>query len=140
MSWADAPRAPVTARFREQGWKAAVGRRPAPRDFSGGRLVARRARVAALAARSEAEASLHRRSGTRMSTWDGVSQPELDFVLELFGVARGTTAGAGRTAVTADGRWRVLTPPDDGIRTAVLRSPTGRLVVADCRFELEPVR
>ncbi|WP_460443991.1 DUF2397 domain-containing protein, partial [Amycolatopsis cihanbeyliensis] len=41
-TWADAPAAPVTARYREQGVKAAVGRRAQAVDYSAGRVAARR--------------------------------------------------------------------------------------------------
>jgi uncharacterized protein (TIGR02677 family) len=141
LSWAEAPPAPVTARFREQGTRAAVGRRPAARDFSAGRAAARRARAAALAARSEAEASLRQRSGSRLSTWGRITRPELDLVLELLGAVHRATPGSTRTAVTPDGRWRVsLTRPDDGTRTAVLDGPDGRLLVTDGTFDLEPAR
>ncbi|MFJ9564832.1 DUF2397 domain-containing protein [Streptomyces fuscichromogenes] len=64
LSWADAPAAPVTARFREQGARAAVGRRARVVDYSAGRSTARRARAAAVAARADAEATLRSRSGT----------------------------------------------------------------------------
>ncbi|MEN3270850.1 DUF2397 domain-containing protein [Pseudonocardia sp.] len=138
-SWTTASPAPITARYREQGAKAAVGRRPDARDFSSGRAAARRERAAALAERREAEAALRQRSGTRLSSWDRVTEPELDVLLELFGLARGSDGTAARTAVTTDGRFRVtLTPVPDGPDTAQLLAPTGRLIMPDCRFELEP--
>ncbi|MFF3375416.1 DUF2397 domain-containing protein [Streptomyces sp. NPDC002680] len=140
-SWADAPAAPVTARFREQGVRAAVGRRARSVDYSAGRAAARRARAAAVAARADAEATLRARSGTTLADWDHVSEPELDLLLELFGVARGRGGGAARTAVTADGRWRVtLRPPGSGPATAALYSPRGQLVTLNWLFELEPTR
>jgi uncharacterized protein (TIGR02677 family) len=143
-SWADAPGAPVTARFREHGAKSGVGRRAGPVNYSAGRAAARRARAAALAARADAEASLRARSGTRLADWDSLSDPELDLLLELLGIARrrGGQGGEGvRSAVTADGRWRVtLTPPDRGPGAATLLNPRGRLVAVNWRFELEPAR
>ncbi|MGF7238447.1 MAG: DUF2397 domain-containing protein [Frankia sp.] len=141
LGWADAPAAPVTGRFREHGAKAAVGRRAKPVDYSTGRAAARRARAAALAARADAEASLRQRSGTRLADWAALTDQELDLLLELLGVARGSGSAGRRSAVTADGRWRVtLTPPNGGPGAATLRSPRGRLVAANWRFDLEPVR
>jgi uncharacterized protein (TIGR02677 family) len=144
-SWADAPGAPVTARFREQGVKAAVGRRANAPDYTAGRAAARRARAAGRAARSEAEASLRARSGTRLSQWVPLAAAEHELLLELLGIARRGTdvdrRDGRRTAVTGDGRWRVvLTPPDAGPATAALQTPTGRLVTVDWRFELDAVR
>jgi uncharacterized protein (TIGR02677 family) len=140
-SWAQAPAAPVTARFREQGARAAAGRRPGAVDYSKGRAAARQARAAALAARTGAEAALRARSGTRLADWEPLPDAELDLLLELFGVARRGGAEGVRTAVTGDGRWRVtLTPPNGGPGTAVLRSPRGRLVAVNWQFELEPTR
>jgi uncharacterized protein (TIGR02677 family) len=139
-SWADAPPAPVTARFREHGVRAAVGRRAQLPDFSTGRAAARRARAAALAARAEAEAALRRRSGTQFAAWEPLSKAELDLLLEFLGVARADD-GAVRTGVTGDGRWRVtLTAPTIGPTTVSLPSPDGLLAAVNWRFELEPQR
>jgi hypothetical protein len=139
--WADAPAAPVTARFREQGVKAAVGRRGRALDYSAGRAAARRARAAALAARADAEASLRVRSGSTLSDWDPLSGPELELLLDLLGVARRDGTGTSRSGVTGDGRWRVtLTPPDGGPATTTVHGPDGRLATVNWRFELEPTR
>jgi uncharacterized protein (TIGR02677 family) len=140
-SWTEAPAAPVTARFREQGVKAAVGRRSQALDYSAGRAAARRARAAALAARADAEAALRARSGSRLSDWAPLSGPELDLLLELLGVARRRDGENIRSGVTGDGRLRVtLVPPDAGPTTTTLRGPQGRLVTVNWRFELEPAR
>ncbi|MFL6076958.1 MAG: DUF2397 domain-containing protein [Mycobacteriales bacterium] len=139
--WADAPAAPVTARFREQGTKAAVGRRGKAPDYSAGRAAARRAHATAAAARAEAEASLRDRSGTWLGQWGTVSDTELALLLELFGVAHGGRQDGVRSAITGDGRWRVtLSPPDGREPTTTLRSPGGGLVTVNWRFELEPAR
>jgi uncharacterized protein (TIGR02677 family) len=139
-SWADAPPARVTARFREHGVRAAVGRRAQLPDYSTGRAAARRARAAALASRAEAEAALRRRSGTRLAGWEPLSQAELDLLLEFLGVAR-ADGNATRTGVTGDGRWRVtLKAPTTGPATVSLPSPRGCLAAVNWRFELEPVR
>ncbi|WP_410596158.1 DUF2397 domain-containing protein [Amycolatopsis sp. lyj-23] len=140
-SWAESPPAPVTARYREQGVKAAVGRRAQAVDYSAGRSAARRARAEALAARAEAEASLRARSGTCLSEWTSLSSQELDLVLELFAVARQRGSGGSRTAVTGDGRWRVTLTPEAGRPgTASLRSPDGVMTTLNWRFDLEPAR
>lgn len=140
-SWSDAPPAPVTARFREHGVRAAVGRRGKALDYSAGRAAARRARAAALAARADAEFSLRARSGTHLTAWEPLSEGELDLLVELFGAARRADEFAVRTGVTGDGRWRVtLTPPNDQPAAATLTSPRGRLVTLNWRFDLEPVR
>ena len=139
-SWAEAPPAPVTARFREHGVRAAVGRRPQSPDYSTGRAAARRARAAALAARAEAETALRRRSGTRFDGWEPLSEAELDLLLEFLGVARADD-GIVRTGVTGDGRWRVtLSAPTNGPTTVSLLSPRGRLAAVNWQFELESLR
>lgn len=143
LPWALAPAAPVTARFREQGTRAAIGRRAKIPDYSAGKAAARRARMAALAARGEAEASLRQRSGTNLGCWGRVSDAELDLFLEFVGVARRASAGAGadspRSSVTGDGRWRItLRPPLRLDDTTTLRSSRGRLVTLDWFFEMEP--
>jgi len=139
-SWAEAPPAPVTARFREHGVRAAVGRRPQSPDYSTGRAAARRARAAALAARAEAETALRRRSGTRFDGWEPLSEAELDLLLEFLGVARADD-GIVRTGVTGDGRWRVtLSAPINGPTTVSLLSPRGRLAAVNWQFELELLR
>lgn len=80
------------ARFREQGVRAAVGRRPKAVSYAQGRAAARRARAAALAARAEAEASLRARSRTRLGEWGRLTDSELDVLLELLGVWAQSTA------------------------------------------------
>ncbi|HEX2298533.1 MAG TPA: DUF2397 family protein, partial [Pseudonocardiaceae bacterium] len=141
QGWANAPPAPVTARFREQGVRAAVGRRAKAADYSVGRAAARRARAAALAARASAETSLRARSGTRLAEWAPLTGPELELLLELFGLARRTDRDGSRSGCTGDGRWRVrLLPPANGVGAARVTSPAGALVTVNWRFELEPAR
>ena len=142
-SWADAPSAPITARFREQGVRAAVGRRARAADYAKGRAAARQARSALAAARAEAEARLRQLSGSRVSSWGTMTEAELDLFLELVGLARrddrpGVPART-RSGLTADGRWRiVLTPPADAATVATVDSVRGRLVTVDWLFQLEP--
>lgn len=139
-SWNDAPPAPVTARFREHGVRAAVGRRPRSPDYSTGRAAARRARAAALAARADAEASLRQRSGTWLAEWGSLSDVELDLLLEFLGVVRADDEMV-RTGVTSDGRWRVtLAAPTTGPPTVSLAAPRGHLVTVNWRFEMEAPR
>lgn len=142
LPWAAAPAAPVTARFREQGTRAAVGRRTRIANYSKGKAAARRARAQALAMRAEAEAGLRQRSGTSMESWGDVSDAELDLLLELVSAARRASAGAEadqpRSTVTGDGRWRVtLHPPARPTDTATLMSPNGNLSIANWTFEME---
>lgn len=141
LPWRTAPSAPVTARFREQGTRAAVGRRAQAPDYAAGREAARRARAAALAARRAAEATLRQRSGTRLATWCEISDAELSLLLELVGTARqGVVREDGWESVTTDGRWRVrLVPPVSAEDTALVATPGGRLVIADWQFILEPL-
>jgi uncharacterized protein (TIGR02677 family) len=139
--WAYAPPARVTARFREQGAQASVGRRARAVDYSPGRAAARRARAGSLAARAEAEALLRARSGTRLAEWSTLSDPELDLLLELLGLTRTGDDQRSRSAVTEDGRLQVrLTSPDREVGTAAVTSPRGSLVTANWLFELEPTR
>jgi uncharacterized protein (TIGR02677 family) len=138
-SWTRAPAAPVTARFREQGTRAAVGRRTKTPDYARGRSAARQARAAAAAARAEAEAGLRQRSGTWLSEWAPLTQAELDLLLELLGTAHRTADRRVRSAVTGDGRWRItLTRPIRADDTVALNSPQGSLTTVNWRFELEP--
>lgn len=151
LPWDSAPPAPVVARFREQGTRAAVGRRAKTPDYTTGRSAARRSRAAAAAARAEAEAGLRQRSGTRLAEWGPLTRAELDLLLDLVGVSRrapggampaaGATwsAGATRSAVTGDGRWRItLTDPAHAGDTATLDTPDGGFTTTNWRFDLEP--
>ncbi|MFD3509295.1 DUF2397 domain-containing protein [Nocardia sp. NPDC058666] len=132
-AWADAAPAPITARFREHGHRAAVGKRPAAIDNAAGRSAARQARAAALAAQRQAEATLSARSGTSMVDWEPLSEQEFGFLRDLLSVARG---GAARSAVTEDGRWQVnFTSPDDE-SMATLYTPDGRFITRNWHFEL----
>jgi uncharacterized protein (TIGR02677 family) len=138
LTWADADPAPITARFREHGHRAAVGKRTKAIDNSAGRAAARRARSAARAERLAAEAELRSRSGTSMSTWSPLTEPQLGVLLDFIAAARARHGEQRRTAVTEDGRWQVtLTVPADGATTAI-DTARGRFVTRDWFFELEP--
>jgi uncharacterized protein (TIGR02677 family) len=142
LPWAQAPAAPVTARFREQGTRAAVGRRTKIPDYAAGKAAARRARMAALAKRGEAEASLRQRSGTDLAAWGRISEAELDLLLEFVGTTRRASAGTGpgepRTSVTSDGRWRItLHPPRNRHDTTTLHTPAGNFATLNWQFVME---
>lgn len=143
LPWATAPAAPVTARFREHGAKAAVGRRTKMPNYAKGRAAARQARMAALAVRGEAEVALRQRSGTQLGSWGEVANAELDLLLEYIGTVWRAGAGAGpnepRSSVTGDGRWLItLHPPDRAGDTTTLSSPSGALATLNWRFEMAP--
>ncbi|RKT55523.1 DUF2397 domain-containing protein [Saccharothrix australiensis] len=136
VSWSAAPPAPVTARFREQGARAAVGRRTKIPDYSTGKNAARRARLAAQAARGSAEAALRQRSGTRLAEWGAVTDAELDLLLEFVGVVRRTRS---ESAVTGDGRWRItLRRPPHLHDTTTLRADSGSMTTLNWYFGMEP--
>ncbi|MFJ2668745.1 DUF2397 domain-containing protein [Nocardia fluminea] len=139
-NWAEAEPAPITARFREHGHRAAVGKRAAAIDNTVGRNAARQARAAALAARREAEATLAARSGTQMHEWAPLSEHEFEFLRELLSSARGSSDRVQREAVTEDGRWSVgfIAPMDASM--AALATPDGRFVTKNWRFELVRVK
>jgi len=143
LPWAGAPAAPVTARFREHGAKAAVGRRTKMPNYAKGRAAARQARIAALAVRGEAEVALRQRSGTQLGSWGEVDDAELELLLEYIGTVWRAGAGAGsheaRTSVTGDGRWLItLHPPDRTGDTTTLSSPSGALATLNWGFEMAP--
>ncbi|ONI71322.1 hypothetical protein ALI144C_51065 [Actinosynnema sp. ALI-1.44] len=136
LSWTNAPPAPVTARFREQGARAAVGRRTKIPDYSTGKSAARRARLAAQAARSGAEAALRQRSGTHLAEWGEITDAELNLLLEFVGVVRRTRS---ESAVTGDGRWRItLRRPPQAHDTTSLRADSGSMTSLNWYFGMEP--
>lgn len=138
LAWADADPAPITARFREHGHRAAVGKRTKAIDNSVGREAARRSRAAALAQRRSAEVTLRARSGTAMSDWAALTEPELQLLLEYLAIARVRSGESTRSAVTEDGRWQVtLTRPEDA-STTVLQAAQGQFVTRNWHFVLEP--
>ncbi len=137
LSWAQAPAAPVTARFREQGVRAAVGRRAKAADYTRGRSAAREARAAVLASRAKAVARLRQRSGSHVSTWGTLTDDELVLFQELIGATR--PDGRARSGRTSDGRWHVvLTRPEPEDEVATMSCAGGRFVTVDWCFHLEP--
>lgn len=135
--WANAAAAPITARFRERGVRAAVGRRPSIPDYSAGRAAARRARAADSAARAAAEAALRGRSGTELASWDHLSHNEFNLFLELLGASH-TIDGEARIGVTSDGRWKIrFAPSKSADMTVEVTGPHGRLATRNWRFEME---
>jgi hypothetical protein len=138
VSWTQAEPAPVTARFREHGTRAAVGRRANTPDYSAGRNAARRARSAAIAARVEAEAALRERSGSRFADWSPLSVAEQQLLLELLGQAHRGSPRAERPVITGDGRWRVTLTPPAAAELATLHGPDGAVVTLNWMFTMEP--
>ncbi|QUQ64572.1 hypothetical protein JJ691_22920 [Kutzneria sp. CA-103260] len=136
LSWTTAQPAPVTARFREQGARAAVGRRTKIPDYSTGRNAARRARLAAQAAQAGAQAALRQRSGTNLADWGEITDAELNLLLEFVGVVRRTRS---ETAVTGDGRWRItLRRPPHAHDTTTLHADSGSMATLNWHFRMEP--
>ncbi|MCX2730672.1 DUF2397 domain-containing protein [Saccharopolyspora sp. NFXS83] len=136
FGWSQAPPAPITARFREHAARAAVGRRSKIPDYSQGKNAARRARLAAEAARNGAEAQLRQRSGTQLANWGEVSDAELDLLLELLGMVM---RAPSHSSMTGDGRWRItLRKPSSPHETTAVRAPAGSLVTVNWHFQMEP--
>jgi len=138
LPWAEAPAAPVTARYRRQGARAAVGRRPMTPNYEDGKAAAARARRAARAERSEAAVSLGKRTGTRIASWESLSRAEFELLLDLVGAVRrtGRTVDGRRTAVSPDGQWEVSLTVEQGAGSAVLKTEDGGFVTRDWTFEM----
>lgn len=137
LPWAEAPAAPVTARFRQQGPRSLTGRRFRPPDYRLGREQARRQRLAEKAAERDAEARMRQRSGSHLSEWGHLDRVELTLLLDLLTAAR--RAGPVQSGLSKDGRWQVrFDPPADAGDVAVLAGPDGSLFTADWRFSMEP--
>ncbi|MGW4091710.1 DUF2397 domain-containing protein [Nocardia sp. NPDC004750] len=138
LAWSDAAAAPITARYREHGQRAAVGRRVKAMNTATGRAAARRARTAALAQRREAEAALRARSGTELADWAPLSEPELRMLLDLLATARARRGEPQRAGVTEDGRWRVTLTEPAVAGAITLDCPHGRFVTRNWHFTLDP--
>lgn len=133
----DAPPVPVSARLRQQGHRSLAGRSARLPDTSAARAVARQRAAAERADLARAEASLAARSGTPLSEWAPMDATESELFLRLVAAARDDRAKDGAmTGVSADGRWRLTLRPVEPPRYAVLRTPEGRLVLADAHAEI----
>lgn len=106
-------------------------------DTSAARAEARRLAVRERAELARAEAELAQRSGTDLSTWAPLNATETGLFLDLLSAARDNREADGSMAgISADGRWRLRLWPTTPGRPAVLRTPNGRLVLADARVEI----
>ncbi|HRA76736.1 MAG TPA: DUF2397 domain-containing protein, partial [Propionicimonas sp.] len=132
-----APPAAVSSRLRAQGQRSLTGRAPRMPDTSAARAEARRLAVRERAELARAEAELAQRSGTDLSTWAPLNATETGLFLDLLSAARDNREADGSMAgISADGRWRLRLWPTTPGRPAVLRTPNGRLVLADARVEI----
>lgn len=133
----EAPPVPVSARLRQQGHRSLTGRSARLPDTSAARAAARQRAAAERADLARAEAALATRTGTLLSAWAPLDATETDLFLRLVASARDDRAPDGTmTGISADGRWRLTLRPVDPPRFAVLRTPEGRLVLADARAEI----
>lgn len=136
--WTAAP-AKVEQRLRTQGPRALTGRAPLVADTSRHRAAARARASAERARLAEAELALAARSGTPFSAWAPLDADQADLLLDLLSTAQATRPSskkAARQAVSRDGRWTARFLPVIPRASAVLRLPTGRLVVDDAVMEL----
>lgn len=130
----DAPPAAVSARLRAQGPRALTGRAARMPDHTAARAAARRAASSERADLARAEAELAQRSGTQLSDWDPLDAVATELFLNLLAAARNQREADGSmTGMSPDGRWRLRLLPVTPRGSAVLRTPTGRLVLPDAR-------
>jgi len=136
-SW-EAPPVPIERRLRVQGPRALAGRAPRIADTSAHRAQARARAARDRATLAEAEAALATRSGTHLSEWGPLAQGEADLLLDLVSAARARPHGPDGVlvGVSSDGRWTLRLHPVTPPRSAVLRLPAGRLVLADALVEV----
>ena len=133
----DAPPAAVASRLRAQGQRSLAGRAARMPDSAVARAAARRAASVERADLARAEAELAQRSGTALSAWDPLDAVATELFLNLLSTARNhREADGSMTGLSTDGRWRLRLVPVTPRGSAVLRTPTGRLVVPDARVEI----
>ncbi len=137
LSWEAEP-VPISRRLRAQGSRALVGRAARMSDTSQQRRLARERAARERARWAEAEALLVARSGTAISTWGPLRADEAELFLDLVASARARPADTGGVSegVSSDGRWRIRLSPVEVPGSAVLRTPSGRLVLADAVVEV----
>lgn len=136
-SW-EAPPVPLERRLRTHGARALVGRTARISDTSTHRRLARERAARERARWAEAESALVARNGTAMSTWSPLGEAEAELLLDLIASARSRPAdvGGARHGVSSDGRWRIRLAPTPDLASAVLRTPSGRLALADAVVEV----
>ena len=133
----DAPPAAVSSRLRAQGQRSLTGRAARLPDSAPARAAARRAATLERADLARAEAELAERSGTQLSAWDPLDAVATELFLNLLSAARNhREADGSMSGLSADGRWLVRLVPVTPSGSAVLRTPTGRLVVPDARVDI----
>jgi len=133
----DAPPAAVSSRLRAQGQRSLTGRAARMPDSAPARAAARRVASLERADLARAEAELAQRSGTQLSAWDPLDAVATELFLNLLSAARNQRETDGSmTGLSADGRWRLRLVPVTPRGSAVLRTPTGRLVIPDARVEI----
>ncbi|MET7944138.1 TIGR02677 family protein [Streptomyces sp. NPDC005302] len=138
--WNDTP-APVSARVRHHGPRAAAGAPPRIADTRAAKrhLAARRAQNQQT--RNDAENALAARGAMRLSALPDLPEPEA--VLLLACLTTGLSARPGkdgiRRARSRDGRLLiVLAPPATPTAAATLTLPHGQLAVADFELTIQP--
>ncbi|UFN96263.1 DUF2397 domain-containing protein [Micromonospora aurantiaca] len=139
VSFWDAEPAPVAARLRKQGPRGTTGSAARIPDRSQARAAARAAAAQKQAARARTEEAVLARSGLRLSQWRDLTEPELEMLLELLATLAAARLDESQvsSAMTGDGRWMLRADPaPDDHPTAVVATPTGRLVHPDIRLHI----
>lgn len=136
-SFWDAPPTAVAVRLRTQGPRSLSGSAARIPDRRLGRALARTAAATARVREAEVVSGIVQRSGTRLSSWSGLTRGQLDALLVL--LAAVAAAGYGSRgpveARTGDGRWVVRAdPPLPDAPPAVVHTVEGRLVHPDVRL------
>ena len=137
-SFWEAHPAPVERRLRTSGPRALSGRSPLIPDTSRHRAEARARAARDRVRTAAAEQALAARSGTPLSSWSELDEDLADLLLDLLATARIVpgTDWTTRVAASRDGRWEARFSRVDPRRSAVVRMPTGRLIVEDCIVEV----
>ena len=136
-SWDAAP-VPIERRLRTQGPRALAGRAARIVDTSAQRAMAKAHAARDRAAAAETEAALAARTGSALSEWAALSQGEADLLLDMISAARARPPGPDgvQLGLSSDGRWTLRMTPVTPPRSAVLRMPSGRLILADALVEV----
>ncbi len=136
--WTAEP-APVEARLRKLGPRSQTGRPARIPDRSAGRAAARARAAAEREASARTRKAVLARSGLRLSEWTTLDTAETETLLMLL-AAIATSPGRPeqvRKARTGDGRWQLRADPaPPGLPSAVVSTPTGRLVHPDIRLTI----
>lgn len=128
----EAPPVPVSRRLRMQGSRSLTGRAPRLPDTAAARARARQSAMRAQADAAEAGRRLAARSGTPFSQWEALTDGETELLLGLISACRDNRD----EGVSSDGRWTMRLTPVTPPSSAVLHTPSGRLVLADAVVEI----